>query len=610
MILADRWLVPAEAIPIGRSEIMATTIKRLLVANRGEIALRVMRTAHEMGLETIAIYGDGEENARHVLYANEAWRIGDGEGLPYLRIPQIIEIARKANADAVHPGYGFLAENAGFVRGVREAGLVFIGPTAESMEQLGDKISARKLALKAGVAPVPGTADAVLTIEEAQRVSEEIGFPIAVKATAGGGGRGFRVAQTPDDLQSAFDGARGEAQRYFANPDVFLERYVANPRHIEVQIFVDAEGRVITFPERECSIQRRHQKLVEETPSTAVSPELRAQLQDASSRLAIAADYRNVGTIEYLLDEDGSFYFMEVNTRVQVEHTVTEMVTGYDIVREQLLAANGLPSTFETDRLEPNGWSIECRINAEDPADDFRPYPNTINLVVRPSGFGVRVDSSLQSGDTISDMYDSLISKVITWGRTRDEAISRMVRSLADYVIVGAPSTIPFHLQVLANEDFLNGQTYTSFLAKYHDEITAAIKQAEISDSNEDDSSEPPMPLLIEVDGQRFDVKVFGAVATSTAPAKKAGKKRNRAGSTTSKNSDERDILSPGQGTVLRVAVEVGQVVAAGDLICVVESMKMENEVVAKRNGVVTTVGITTGQSVSRGALLASIEAQ
>lgn len=590
---------------------MTREVSRLLVANRGEIALRVMRTAHEMGIETIAIYGDGEENARHVKYATEAWRIGEGDSLPYLRIPQIVDIAKRANADAVHPGYGFLAENAHFVRAVQEAGIVFIGPTAESMEQLGDKITARKVALKAGVPPVPGTSEAVLTIEDARRIGDEIGYPLAVKATAGGGGRGFRVAATPAELEAAFDGARGEADRYFGNPDVFIERYVANPRHIEVQIFVDAEGRVIAFPERECSIQRRHQKLVEETPSTAVSPELRAELQRASIRLAQAADYKNVGTIEYLLDEDGSFYFMEVNTRVQVEHTVTEMVTGYDIVAEQLRAANGLPSTFEYDRLEPNGWSIECRINAEDPADDFRPYPNTLSSVVRPIGFGVRVDSSLQTGDTISDRYDSLISKVITWGRDRNEAIRRMVRSLDDYEIVGAPSTIPFHQQVLKTEDFLTGQTYTSFLAKHHDDIVAAIKPAEMSDEIDEPEAEPPLPLLIEVDGHRFDVQIYGATATSPAPAaKKARKKRERKATSASQVSDDRDILSPGQGTVLRVAVEVGQSISSGDLVCVLESMKMENEVLARRDGIVVAVGVTQGQSVSRGDLLVSIDPQ
>jgi acetyl-CoA/propionyl-CoA carboxylase, biotin carboxylase, biotin carboxyl carrier protein len=610
MIPADWWTVPVRALETGWSSTMKREVGRLLVANRGEIALRVMRTAHEMGIHTIAIYGDDEENARHVQYANEAWRIGDGDGLPYLRIPQIIEIAKSANADAVHPGYGFLAENAGFVRAVRDAGITFIGPTAESMEQLGDKISARKLALNAGVSPVPGTEDAVDTIDEARRVAEDIGYPIAVKATAGGGGRGFRVAQSPDDLQTAFDGARGEADRYFANPDVFLERYVANPRHIEVQIFVDAEGRIIAFPERECSIQRRHQKLVEETPSTAVSPELRAMLQDASIRLAQTADYKNVGTIEYLLDEDDSFYFMEVNTRVQVEHTVTEMVTGYDIVREQLRAANGMPSSFESDRLEPYGWSIECRINAEDAADDFRPHPNTLSSVVRPIGFGVRVDSALQTGDTISDKYDSLISKVITWGRTRDEAISRMVRSLDDYEIVGAPSTIPFHQQVLKTEDFLTGQTFTSFLAKHNDDIVAAISPAKVDEISEDEESDAPMPLLIEVDGHRFDVKVFGAVTAAAPAKKKAGKKRKRAAGAAAHGHDDRDLLSPGQGTVLRVAVEVGQTVAVGDLICVLESMKMENEIVSRRDGVVAAVGITQGQSVGRGELLASIDPQ
>lgn len=584
-------------------------IRRLLIANRGEIALRIMRTAHEMGIETIAIYGDGEEQARHVQYATEGYRIGEGDGLPYLRIPQIIDIATRANADAVHPGYGFLAENAGFVRAVEEAGISFVGPTAESMERLGDKITARKVAQEAGVPPVPGTPDAVQNIEKARELAEQIGYPIAVKATAGGGGRGFRVAATAADLESAFNGARGEADRYFSNPDVFLERYIANPRHIEVQIFVDHDGRVIAFPERECSIQRRHQKLIEETPSTAVSPETRAKLQDASHRLAKTANYRNVGTIEYLLDEDESFYFMEVNTRVQVEHTVTEMVTGYDIVREQFLAVMGQPSSFESDRLEPYGWSIECRINAEDPANNFQPHPNTLTTVVRPMGFGVRVDSSLQSGDTISDKYDSLISKVITWGRNRDEAMSRMQRALHDYIIVGAPSTIPFHLRVLETEDFRTGNTHTSFLEEHQDEILAGIPpEVAVADSAPVDE-EAAMPLLIEVDGHRFNVNVFGAGSVSAPEKKKTKTTRERSGKKEAAVADARDVLSPGQGTILRVAVEVGQAITAGDLICVVESMKMENEVVSQRTGTVAAVGVTAGQSVSRGQLLASIEA-
>ena len=583
-------------------------IRRLLIANRGEIALRVMRTAHEMGIETIAIYGDGEEHARHVQYANEAYRIGEGDGLPYLRIPQIIEIATRAKADAVHPGYGFLAENAGFVRKVEEAGIKFVGPTAESMEQLGDKIQARMLATKAGVSPVPGTPDAVLTLEKALALGEDIGYPIAVKATAGGGGRGFRVAESSDGMEAAYNGARGEAERYFSNPDVYLERYIPNPRHIEVQIFVGADGRVIAFPERECSIQRRHQKLVEETPSTAVSPELRARLQDASISLAKTANYKNVGTIEYLLDKDGSFYFMEVNTRVQVEHTVTEMVTGYDIVREQLLAAMGEPSHITSDRLEPNGWSIECRINAEDAANNFQPHPNRLSHVVRPIGFGVRVDSSLQSGDTISDKYDSLISKVITWGRDRDEAISRMKRALHDYEIVGAPSTIPFHQRVLETEDFRTGQYDTSFLEIHQDDIIGSIPPMYQGEEAEPEETDPAVPLLIEVDGHRFNVQVFGAVGVAAPEKTKTTTKRKRAARKEAAVSNDRDVLSPGQGTILRVAVEVGQPIAVGDLIYVVESMKMENEVVAQRQGTVAAVGVSAGQSVSRGQLLASID--
>lgn len=595
----------------GNEAVETRVIRRLLIANRGEIALRIMRTAHELGIETIAIYGDDEEHARHVLYASEAWRIGEGEGLPYLRIDRILEIAKAAGADAIHPGYGFLSENPRFVHAVEDAGLIFVGPPAHAMEQLGDKISARKIALDAGVYPVPGTRDAVPTIEEAIKVAEEIGYPIAVKATAGGGGRGFRVAHTPQELPSAYDSARGEADRYFGNSDVFMERYVAKPRHIEVQVFGTADGRVIAFPERECSIQRRHQKLVEETPSPVVTPELRAKLQDAAIRLARAANYTNVGTFEFLLDENGEFYFMEINARVQVEHTITEMVTGYDIVREQLRAAQGLPATFETDRLIPNGHAIECRINAEDPADDFRPYPETIHSVVRPIGFGVRVDSSLQSGDTISDKYDSLISKLITWGRDRDEAISRMRRSLIDYEVSDAPTTIPFHLRVLDVAAFQRGETYTTFLETYHDQVFSGLTSPALSAPADADEAETPTSMLMEVNGHRFDVKVFGApvVAVASNGAGKARRRKSKAKGATAKVDEGRDVVSPGQGTVLRILVEVGQQVSAGELLCVVESMKMENEVTAPHDGVVAAIGAEPGQSVPRGHVLVSIDA-
>ena len=390
-----------------------------------------------------------------------------------------------------------------------------------------------------------------------------------------------------------------------------LGSYVANPRHIEVQVFGAADGRVIAFPERECSIQRRHQKLIEETPSTVVTPELRAKLQDAAVRLAIAANYTNVGTVEFLLDENGEFYFMEINARVQVEHTITEMVTGYDIVKEQFRAAMGLPPTFESDRLIPNGHAIECRINAEDPADDFRPYPETIRSVVRPIGFGVRVDSSLQSGDTISDRYDSLISKLITWGRTRDEAIARMRRSLIDYEVSDAPTTIPFHLRVLDIPEFQQGITYTSFLETHHDAIFDGLVSPAIVQNDDAAESDPPTPMLMEVNGHRFDVKVFGmpTLAVASANPKAAHAKKHKAKKAAAHIDNARDVVSPGQGTVLRVEVAVGQQVNAGELLCVVESMKMENEILAPHAGTVAVVGVEKGQSVSRGHVLVSIDA-
>jgi len=584
------------------------TISRVLVANRGEIALRVMRTCREMGIGTVAVYGEGEERAGHVTYADDAWRIPDGPGLPYLRLDALVDIARRAGADAVHPGYGFLAENAAFALSVEEAGLVFVGPPAAAIAAMGDKVEARRIATAAGVLPVPGTTEPVEDASAAREWADANGYPIAVKASGGGGGRGFRVAMNRDEVESAFEGSRGEAERYFSNPEVYLERYIEQPRHIEVQVFADPRGTVVAFPERECSIQRRHQKLIEETPSTAVDAELRRNLQDAAIALAKQVEYRGVGTIEFLLDEDGHFYFLEMNTRIQVEHTVTEMVTGVDTVREQIRTASGEMLSFGQDDLAPDGWAIECRINAEDASRNFAPATGVIANYIAPAGFGVRVDSAMRAGDAVLPTYDSMIAKLVVHARTRDEAISRMLRALGDYRIEGLPTTIPFHQRVLAEASFVNGETSTTYLTR-HPEV---LEDYPASGDVQMDAEEPgpePLKVLVEVGGRRFDVSVAGLPVNGVARSQSGRSKRPaspRAG--TDRAGGGNDLVSPIQGTVLRVAVETGQVVAAGDLVCVVEAMKMENEMTAHRDGVIANLAVEAGGTVQIGGVIATIE--
>ncbi|HEV2073602.1 MAG TPA: biotin carboxylase N-terminal domain-containing protein [Thermomicrobiales bacterium] len=584
------------------------TINRILVANRGEIALRIMRTCHEMGIGTVAVYGDGEEHAQHVLYADDAWRIPDGQGLPYLRINALLEIAHKSGAEAVHPGYGFLAENADFARAVQNAGLIFIGPPADAIAAMGDKVEARRIARSAGVEPVPGTTEPVETIDDALSWTETHGYPVAVKASGGGGGRGFRVARSADEMKDAFEGSRGEAERYFSNPEVYLERYIEQPRHIEVQVFAGAQGEVLAFPERECSIQRRHQKLIEETPSPAVDVQLRERLERATISLVEAVDYLGVGTVEYLLDADGSFYFLEMNTRIQVEHTVTEMVTGIDIVQAQIQAAMGLPLGFTRDEVEPSGWSIECRINAEDAARQFAPVTGMLTKYLPPDGFGVRVDSALVQGDRILPAYDSMIAKLIVWGRDRDEAIARMYRALKDYQIEGVPTTIPFHKRMMEHEAFGAGETTTTFLAN-HPEVLEGYSPADMPAQEEQTPGSPALALVVEVGGRRFDVAVSG-LPTNGGSRRQSGR-THRPGPPKSGSGGAgsgNDLISPIQGTVLRVAVEKGQTVARGDLVCVVEAMKMENEMTAHRDGIISALNVVAGATVQISGIIATIE--
>jgi acetyl-CoA/propionyl-CoA carboxylase biotin carboxyl carrier protein len=579
----------------------------VLVANRGEIALRVIRACRELGLSPIAIYGEGEEQSAHVLAADDAYRIPDGAMLPYLNIPAIIEIAKKAGATMVHPGYGFLAENAAFAEAIREAGLAFAGPTPEAMRALGDKVAARKVAVRANVPIVPGTEDPVDTVEDARTWAGQFGYPVAVKAAGGGGGRGFRVAREAGELDDAYLGSAGEAQRYFANPTVFLERYLERPRHIEVQIIADQQGNVVALGERDCSVQRRHQKLIEETPSPAVTPEIREQLMAASVSLAREVGYTSAGTVEFMLAPDGQFYFLEMNTRIQVEHTITEMVTGFDLVKEQLRIAQGHPLSFTQADVDPKGHSIQCRINAEDAGRDFAPTPGTITVYREPGGFGVRIDSAMSAGAAISPMYDSLIAKLVVWGRDRTEAIARMQRALGEFQIEGVATTIPFHQNVLANAAFIAGDATTSFLPEHPEVIpTAQTPVAAAADADTPANAE----ALVEVNGRRFSVVVRGgafamasdpAAANGVAPGRRSVAKRG------AKASVKEMLESPIQGTIVRVEVTEGQDVTAGQLICVVEAMKMENELLAHRAGTVKSLYVKKGDAIKVGASVVEI---
>jgi acetyl-CoA carboxylase biotin carboxylase subunit len=442
---------------------------KILIANRGEIAVRIIRACREMGLPTVAVYSDCDRDARHVREADQAFHIGPSEASKsYLKIDALLDAARRSGADAVHPGYGFLAENAGFARACRDAGLIFIGPTPEAIALMGSKTAARQVAIAAGVPVVPGTeqpfADDV-TDEELLRVAHEIGYPLVVKAVAGGGGKGMRTVDSPDALIPAIRTARSEAGSAFGDSAVYLERRLVRPRHIEIQLLGDEHGTVVPFVERECSIQRRHQKVVEESPSRAVSPALRRRMADAAAAVARRVTYTNAGTIEFLLDADGSFYFLEMNTRLQVEHPVTEMVTSIDLVQWQVRIARGERLDIDPDRaLTPSGHAIECRIYAEDPDQGFMPSPGLIRGLRPASGPGVRDDGGVTSGYTVPVFYDSLIAKLVAWASTREEAVARMGRALREYEVLGIRTTIPFFLWLMRQPEYLAGDYDTTYL--------------------------------------------------------------------------------------------------------------------------------------------------
>jgi acetyl-CoA/propionyl-CoA carboxylase biotin carboxyl carrier protein len=578
---------------------------RVLIANRGEIAVRIIRACRDLGLSTVAVYGPGEERALHVRLADDAYALTDANGLPYLDIDQILARAAESGANAVHPGYGFLAENATFAERCAASGITFIGPPAAAIAAMGSKIEARAIAVQAGVPVVPGTGQPLPDLDAAVAAANEIGFPVAFKASAGGGGRGFRVAMTADEVETAYTGSSGEALRYFGNAAVYAERYLGAARHIEMQLMADSHGNAVWLGERDCSVQRRHQKLIEEAPAVALDPSVRAALGASSVALAKAVGYQNAGTVEFMVEPSGDFFFLEMNTRIQVEHTITEETTGIDLVREQLLVAAGEPLSFSQDSIETRGHSIQLRINAEDPGRNFSPVPGQITNLRFPLGPGVRIDSAAEPGFTVLPAYDSLIAKLVLTGRDRAEALARARRALDEFEIGGVPSTIDFHRRVLDSPEFIEGGVTTRFLTE-HPEVIPAAWEGEVASTPDAAFADEQ---ILEVNGRRFTVRSFGDALRPAArtAAVKSAPKRSANGAGGSSGHSGADLVSPIQGTVLRVAVETGVSVAAGDLIAVVEAMKMENEIRAHRAGLVQEVLVAPADRIAAGAVLARI---
>ncbi|MEX0973710.1 MAG: acetyl-CoA carboxylase biotin carboxylase subunit [Solirubrobacterales bacterium] len=584
--------------------------EKVLIANRGEIAIRVARTLKEMGIGSVAVYSEIDRDAPHVREADEAFLIGPAvPAESYLNVEKIIETAKRAGAEAIHPGYGFLAENAGFARACAEAGIVFIGPPPEAIEAMGSKTRAREIMAEAGVPIVPGATEPAVDVDAARKQAEEAGYPVACKAAGGGGGKGFRVALTPDELEEAFDGAAREGEKFFSDDRVYVERYLEDPRHVEVQVLADSHGNTIHLGERDCSIQRRHQKVIEEAPGPQVDAEMRARIGKIATDAAAAVGYRGAGTVEGMQVGD-EYFFLEMNTRVQVEHCVTEMITGIDIVREQVLVAAGEQLSVAQDEVELRGHAIECRINAEAAHKKFAPAPGAITTYREPAGPGVRVDSGVEAGSEVTPMYDPMVAKLIVWDADRELATRRMLRALGEYEIGGLTTLIPFHSAILATEQWARGETCRDLMEDREWLKTTAPVAATAPAEVEEGAETVARDYKVEVSGKLFDVKVIGEAAAGGAPAagggRKPPKRERKSGGAAGASSES--LPSPLQGTVLRVAVEQGAEVAEGDLICVIEAMKMENEIAAHRAGKITSLNISEGAAVSSGDILAVIE--
>ena len=617
---------------------------KVLVANRGEIAVRVMRACEELGVDTVAVYSDADKHGGHVRYADEAYNVGPARAADsYLDGEAVVEAARSAGADAIHPGYGFLAENADFAARVEAAdGITWVGPASDAMERLGEKTHARRVMDDADVPIVPGTTEPVTDVEAVTEFGDEYGYPVAIKAEGGGGGRGMKVVESADEAEEALESAKREGEAYFSNDSVYLERYLQTPRHVEVQIVADdpdgsvTESDVVHLGERDCSLQRRHQKVIEEGPSPALSDELRERIGEAARRGVAAADYTNAGTVEFLVEEDPDrdpseplgpdtpFYFLEVNTRIQVEHTVTEELTGIDIVREQLRVASGEGLSVSQDDVELEGHAIEFRINAENAADEFQPAnEGSLETYDPPGGIGVRVDDALRQGDELVTDYDSMIAKLIVRAGDREACLARSKRALAEYDIDGVVTIVPFHRLMLDDERFVDGTHTTKYLDEELDRELVADAQerwgSETVDAADDDEEVTEREFTVEVNGKRFDVELEerGAPAIPVPESGGSGGGQERPPQATDDDGGDGsvDVAEGGesvdaemQGTILSVDVAEGDEVAAGDVVCVLEAMKMENDVVAERGGTVASVHVGEGDSVDMGDVLIVLE--
>jgi acetyl-CoA/propionyl-CoA carboxylase biotin carboxyl carrier protein len=584
---------------------------KVLVANRGEIAIRIFRTLRELGILAVAVYSEVDRGSLHVELADEAYLVGPGPANEsYLAQDRVIDAARRAGAEAIHPGYGFLAENAAFARAVEAAGLVWIGPPADAIDVMGSKVAARQRVQAAGVPIIPGTTEAVSTAADVRALGNELGWPIAIKASAGGGGKGLKVVRSAAEADRAFESARREGEAYFSNPAVYVERYLEDPRHVEVQVLADAHGNVIHLGERDCTIQRRHQKLVEETPSPAVADALRARIGQIAVDAARAVGYRSAGTIEGLLSQDGEYFFLEMNTRIQVEHTVTELVTGLDLVREQVLIAAGEPLWLSQEAVRLTGHAIECRVNAEDPSNGFLPAPGRITSYREPAGPGVRVDSGVDGGREVVALYDPLIAKLCVHGVDREHARQRMLRALGEYRIEGVTTLLGFHRALLEHPCFVAAGTCHGVVES--EELAKRAEQLSHKTTSVPAASDGGPPLReqrvqAELEGRRYDLRLLLPEPPYAELVRRRRERARRGGG----HGVARDaVVSPMQGTVLAVEVAEGDEVEPGQVLCVIEAMKMENEIAAHRAGRVSELSVKPGEPVKTGQVICIVQAE
>ncbi|MBV8152839.1 MAG: acetyl-CoA carboxylase biotin carboxylase subunit [Candidatus Eremiobacteraeota bacterium] len=577
---------------------------KILIANRGEIAVRVIRTAHEMGISCVAVYSEPDRDALHVRMADEAYLIGPAaSSQSYLDARKLIDVARRAGAEAIHPGYGFLAENAGFARAVVEAGLVWIGPNPDAIFAMGDKLRSRIAMQRAKIPVVPGGTDPIETVEQAREFADRYGFPLALKASGGGGGKGLKIARSAEEIESALATARREAEAYFNNGTIYAERYLENPKHVELQILADRHGNAIHVGERDCSLQRRHQKLWEEAPAQ-ISATLRGKMRAAAVQAAKAIGYDSVGTIECLVAGD-RFYFLEMNTRIQVEHTVTEMISGLDLIREQIRVAAGEPLGIVQDDVRFDGFAIEGRVNAEDPSQDFRPAPGTVTKYREPGGLGVRVDSAAYPGITITPEYDSMIAKLIVWAPTRTHAIARFRRAIDEFVIEGVPTTLPLLRALCDHPLVIDGSYGTQTLETFAQ--TLRIPNNGGAGITTGDAVPVADTIAVEVNDKLYRVRVIGAASRRRGdeglrPPRRLGTTAKRAAI-----ASGNDVVSPMHGVVVELKVREGDAVAEGQVVAVIEAMKMMNEIRAHKSGAAAKLHAAIGATVEAGSPLVSL---